>query len=364
MFLNLFLRCELVLVAMATLSRLTLLLLCFTAVLLLWHHVLMQPSCGAAPPATSLKVMVVADLHLAGPRTAWVDRVRRESFMRSVFRNAYNRLHPDALIVLGDVSDAGRKSTDAQWDEVVARFWDLARPFKSVLKKIVVGNHDVGDHHDPGFSSRVPRFERAFGRCDSSFTVNGVGFVTLNAMALNHNDAISGASNSPVLLLHLPLFRVDENECSSVDVPRCAPWHEIEGPCLPLGSETPSEQELSHRIGIDVIPSEISARVLQTFRPRLVLNGHTHRWCDRVHADGTREVTLPSMSWRNRDDPGFAFLTFQNSSSSFTLQRCTLARESTVIIVYILWACILSSWLVVAAFCLINRLRSKSVKPE
>jgi hypothetical protein len=70
------------------------------------------------------------------------------------------------------------------------------------------------------------------------------------------------------------------------------------------------------------------------------------------------------MSWRNRDDPGFAFLTFQNNSSSFTLQRCSMARESTVIFVYILWAGVLSSWLVVAAFFLINRLRSKSVKPE
>lgn len=33
-----------------------------------------------------LKVAVVADLHLAGPGTAWVDRVRRESFMRSTFQ--------------------------------------------------------------------------------------------------------------------------------------------------------------------------------------------------------------------------------------------------------------------------------------
>ena len=67
-----------------------LLLLCATGALLLWHHVLMEPSCGAAAlrsaSSPSLSVVVVADLHLAGPRTAWVDRVRRESFMRSVFQ--------------------------------------------------------------------------------------------------------------------------------------------------------------------------------------------------------------------------------------------------------------------------------------
>jgi hypothetical protein len=72
-------------------TRLLLLLLCITGALLLWHHVLMEPSCGgavarSASPPSSLRVVVVADLHLAGPRTAWVDRVRRESFMRSVFQ--------------------------------------------------------------------------------------------------------------------------------------------------------------------------------------------------------------------------------------------------------------------------------------
>lgn len=358
------------------------LLLCFTTALLLWHHILMQPSCGALPsPASStfLRVMVVADLHLAGPRTAWVDRVRREFFMRSVFRTAYRRLNPDALIVLGDVSDAGRKSNNAQWTAVVARFWDLVRPFsQSDPIQVVVGNHDVGDHHDPGFSSRLPRFAASFpgldDTCGSRFTWKGIHFVSLNAMAL-HGDGCSvcsrvenhmgDASHSPVLLLHLPLYRADENACSGRDLPGCAPWHDLEGPCLKVGSGMPSllPRELSHRIGQDVVSSKSSTQVLQSFRPRLVLSGHTHRWCDLVHSDGTREVTVPSLSWRNRDDPGFAFLTFY-ANSSFTLQRCVLARESTVMVVYILWGCTIFSGLVAAAFVLVNRFRAKSVKPE
>lgn len=318
--------------------------------------------------------MVVADLHLAGPHTVWVDRVRRESFMRSVFITAFRQLGPDALIVLGDVSDAGRKSSDGQWNAVVTRFWDLVRPFSqaSIPIQIVVGNHDVGDHHDPGFSTRLPRFAASFPgldeTCGSRFTWNGIQFVSLNAMALQNEDC-SGCSEQvelgfPVLLLHLPLYRVDESACSVIDVPRCAPWHDLEGPCLPLGSVVPSAREEPYQVGQDMVSARNSARVLESFRPRLVLSGHTHRWCDRVHGDGTREVTVPSLSWRNRDDPGFGFLTLEKNASAFALQRCLLARESTVIVVYILWGCTVVSWMVVGVFAVVNRFRSKSVKPE
>lgn len=175
-------------------------LISMTGALLLWNQALLEPSCApdsTAPFAPSFKVVVVADLHLAGPRTAWVDRVRRESFMRTVFQKAYRRLNPDALVVLGDVSDAGRKSNDAQWNAVVARFWDMVRPFAAVPIQIVVGNHDVGDHHDPGFSRRLPRFAASFpgldDTCGSHFTWHGVDFVSLNAMAL-HGDGCSVCS--------------------------------------------------------------------------------------------------------------------------------------------------------------------------
>lgn len=289
----------------------------------------------------------------------------------------------------------------------MARFWDLVRPFSAVPMQIVVGNHDVGDHHDPGFSSRLPRFAASFpgldDTCGSRFTWNGVDFVSLNAMALHgdgcsvcsrvekHVESISsalktdqkesdpgqdinghnisgadgGISTGPVLLLHLPLYRADDNACTSLDLPRCAPWHDLEGSCLKVGSAPPlvlPHEEL-HKVGQDVLSYKSSTQVLQSFRPRLVLSGHTHRWCDRLHADGTREVTVPSLSWRNRDDPSFAFLTF-HANSSFTIHRCMLAHESTVILLYVLWGCTTLSWLLATTFILVSRLRSKSVKPE
>lgn len=107
-------------------------------------------------------------------------------------------MKPDALIVLGDVSDAGRRSNNAQWSEVVSRFQSLVRPFTGNPIHVVVGNHDVGDHHDPGFSSRLPRFAASFpgldATCGSRFAWKGVDFVSLNAMAM-HGDGCSVCSS-------------------------------------------------------------------------------------------------------------------------------------------------------------------------
>ena len=109
-------------------------------------------------------------------------------------QRAHRKLNADALVVLGDVSDEGRKSNDAQWSAVTARFWDLVRPFSAVPIQVVVGNHDVGDHHNPGFSSRLPRFAASFpgldDTCGSRFTWKGVDFVSLNAMALNGDGCL------------------------------------------------------------------------------------------------------------------------------------------------------------------------------
>lgn len=45
-------------------------------------------------------------------------------------------------------------------------------------------------------------------------------------------QAVINSSFGPVLLLHLPLYRHDDGSCDSVDIPRCAPWHDLEGSCI------------------------------------------------------------------------------------------------------------------------------------
>lgn len=89
--------------------------------------------------------------------------------------------------MLGDVSDAGRKSSNEQWEEVVTRFQTLVRPFAGVPLQVVVGNHDVGDHHNINFAKRLPRFAASF-HLDSTGSSQshwkGVDFISLNAMAM------------------------------------------------------------------------------------------------------------------------------------------------------------------------------------
>jgi hypothetical protein len=286
-------------------SSLLWLLLCLLLPALLLNLVTF-PSCSPAPTvgtpssSSSLKVAVVADLHLAGPGTHWFDRFRRESFLQSTFRKIYWKLKPDALVVLGDVSDAGRKSNDAQWDAVVSRFRSVIGPFVKGPLQVVVGNHDVGDHHDQGMQARLPRFAASFPgldpTCCSRYNWKLIDFISLNAMAMQgdrcslcsdvekvvekhsvpvqqHGQNRSHNNRSgPVLLLHLPLYREDDSACNSLDVPRCAPWHDLEGSCLGVMASPPlvATPEEPYKVGQDVLPPDVSKYVLEALKPRWV----------------------------------------------------------------------------------------------
>ena len=69
---------------------------------------------------------------------------------------------------------------------------------------------------------------------------------------------------------------------------------------------------------------------------RIIFSAHTHEFCDHTHADGTREITVPAMTWKARDDPGFVFATFRSGGNTVSVSYCSLARESHVLIAYTL----------------------------
>eukprot|EP00250_Pteridium_aquilinum_P018973 c24245_g1_i2 orf=226-846(+) len=122
-------------------------------------HILFNPSCSSPiftwngrlhpddPSHVQLKAMVVGDLHLGGPTTMWLDRARRDSFMKASFKRAFQILKPHALLILGDISDWGRKSTEEQWGLVMRRFKDMVKPFLGLPYHVIVGNHDIGDYY-------------------------------------------------------------------------------------------------------------------------------------------------------------------------------------------------------------------------
>ena len=89
---------------------------------------------------------------------------------------------------------------------------------------------------------------------------------------------------------HFPLYRQTEASCSGVDAP------------------PPAEKQSRNREKWEVVSKEMSNKLLSLIRPRLVLSGHTHHGCYLVHKDGTPEITIPSFSWRNRNNPSFVLV--------------------------------------------------------
>lgn len=63
------------------------------------------------------------------------------------------------------------------------------------------------------------------------------------------------------------------------------------------------------REGWDCIGKDASKALLKQIRPRIVMSGHTHHGCTRKLPTGDGvEITVPSFSWRNKDNPNFGMV--------------------------------------------------------
>eukprot|EP00897_Mesotaenium_endlicherianum_P002941 jgi/Mesen1/2675/ME000167S01826 len=342
------------------------------------------------PPRT-LRTLIIADLDILGPHSWSIDRFRREWCMKRALQRALYQLHPDMVLVLGDISDNGSEATDDEWKAIVKRFRRITGRPSELPVHVVAGNHDVGDYGKLK-ADVVQRFGNKFAARNPSsssiFEWGNLSFVSLNAMSLTGdgsplctetekvvelasktdknkrllanlpeygsikdeggkasfegsfeaakdtlNKSVDAEPAGPVLLLHLPLYRVDESVCEKIDIPRCGPWHQVEGACLDINAAS------------DLI----------------VFSAHTHRSCSRMHPGGIQEVTVPSFSWKNRDDPAFLLAAFYPNGTIW-MQQCPLPRESIVLGTYAIMGIFLGTWtmcLIVADWCCKRRAHSK-----
>lgn len=74
----------------------------------------------------------------------------------------------------------------------------------------------------------------------------------------------------------------------------------------------PKEEKYTNfRETFDCLSNESSQLLFKLVRPRLILSGHTHHHCVTKHnlpessQKTTIEYSVPSFSWRNRNDPSF-----------------------------------------------------------
>ncbi|XP_011379595.1 metallophosphoesterase 1 isoform X1 [Pteropus vampyrus] len=305
-----------------------------------------------------LKAMFLADTHLLGEvRGHWLDKLRREWQMERAFQTALWLLQPEVVFILGDIFDEGKWSSSQAWAEDVERFHKMFRHPRHVQLKVVAGNHDIGFHYQMS-TYRIKRFEEVFNR-ERLFSWKGINFVMVNSVALEgdgcnicseaeaelikishklncsreqaHRSSRCGdgqllPASAPILLQHFPLYRRSDANCSGEDA---AP---------------PEERGIPFKERYDALSREASQKLLWWLRPRLVLSGHTHSACEVLHGTGIPEVSVPSFSWRNRNNP--SFIMGSMTPTEHALAKCYLPFEDTVLITY----CGAAGFLVVLMF--------------
>ncbi|XP_031563616.1 metallophosphoesterase 1-like [Actinia tenebrosa] len=326
-----------------------------------------------------LRAMFLTDTHLLGSEDGhWFDKLRREWQMERAFQTAITIFEPDVVFVLGDLFDEGMKCSDEEFEYHVSRFHKMFRHPQDMQFHVVVGNHDIGFHDVASVKkAHFERFSKAFNVPPAELLqIKGNVFVVVNSIGLEGDNCymcsnvvsqmkqiarkincyeergntrrniikelektqeceVPYDAPSPILIQHYPLYREDEKKCTGVDAP------------------PPDQQSKVNRPKWEVVSQEATALLLESFRPRLVLSGHTHHGCYLIHDDGTPELTIPSFSWRNRNNPSFVMAVI--TPKNFELSKCFIPQESTVIIIYIFAAFVLSF----ASFsCWLNLLKS------
>ncbi|XP_075214748.1 per1-like protein PGAP5 [Lycorma delicatula] len=295
-----------------------------------------------------VRVMLLADTHLLGSRKGhWFDKLRREWQMYRTFQTAITLHSPDVVFVLGDVFDEGLWCSDAEFSASVQRFLSMFHVPADTKLYTVVGNHDIGFHY--GVSPYLQeRFSRAFDAPSvRMISVYGNHFVMVNSMAMEGDGCFlcrpaelqinkivarlrctkgigkcpKGFSlkqySRPILLQHFPLYRESDADCNEPD-------------------EAPEdEKKQKFRERWECLSREATEMLLDGLKPRVVVTGHTHHGCHRYHAQSnTHEYTVPSFSWRNKDNPSFILAVF--SPNNYSISKCYMPRESTVILIYII----------------------------
>ncbi|XP_059631406.1 uncharacterized protein LOC132274200 [Cornus florida] len=339
-----------------------------------------------------LKVMIVADLLLLGSEAPYINIFFRDHYLSQFFRKSIEILKPDMLLVLGDVSARGSDLTRSEWSSVLHQFHGLLGPFFDHPFHVILGDRDIGECGALNTKS-VNWIASSFPGLDSAgcgaFEISNISFVSLNAVALlcgnnklrfsvekvieresidlrmdsEHTtelmiesskisltsgdvgwreNAVSSGSG-PVLLLHFPLQQMTNNNY----------W----GSIITDGTNHSCESSKTRQRGLvgtgpydllHTLPPNATEYIFQALKPRIVFSAHAHEFCDHIHSDGTREVTVPAMTWDARDDPGFVVATFRKNGGAVTVSYCSLAKESHVLTAYFSILVLLISTIVMA----------------
>ncbi|KAK1308689.1 hypothetical protein QJS10_CPA09g00543 [Acorus calamus] len=346
-----------------------------------------DPKAGNLSGSEDLKLMVVADLLLMGSEAGPITAYFRDSYTAKFFRKSLKMLDPDMLVILGDISARGSQLKSNKWSTILQQLQKILGPFLELPLHIILGDRDIGSCNKIDanlvreIASNLPGLDSV--GC-GAFEISNISFVSVNTVPMlcsnndllfsvekfieresvdmsrskiaveefqrptesrgdfstfhwRENDVPPGAGS--VLLLHFPLHQVARSSCK-VEVNKRTLWHYfhesfkilIDGAIVGAGP-----YEL-----LKTLPQNATEYIIRALKPRIVFSAHTHQFCDHTHGDGTREVTVPAMTWAGKDQPGFVVAKF-SQNKTVLVSHCSLASESHVLMVYVTALVLLAS---------------------
>ncbi|KAI5967195.1 hypothetical protein CANMA_003252 [Candida margitis] len=298
------------------------------------------PTLNQDGPQTQTNILLIADPqlidnHTYPGRNSYLLSLSQHTVDQHLKRNyqQLTKLQPRSTIFLGDLLDNGRASTNEYFTQEVARFRSIFPPVANMYTNLP-GNHDIG-FGDLIRTDIRDRFGETFGNPNLQTTIDGVEFIMVDTTSLSSTkNQINQASkefinNLPtkstprILLSHVPLFR-DPNT-------NCGPFR-----------EKPKFESMGRGYQYqNSLTKDVTSSLLGKVEPDLIFSGDDHDYCDIVHPQGTREITVKSMSMAmGIFYPAVQLLSYSQSPEGLKYQTriCYMQTPYVNVVVYIVMA--------------------------
>ncbi|OWB65531.1 hypothetical protein B5S33_g3064 [[Candida] boidinii] len=194
-------------------------------------------------------------------------------------------LNPDSILFVGDLFDGGRDAENEAWYDEYKRFNKIFNKFEDTkMITSIPGNHDVG-FGDGVKSDVLNRFKTFFGDANDYLIMGNHSLILMDTVSLSNvenkevnressyflnslNDKTHKIHKYPkILLTHVPLYRFTERQL-------CGPLRERTNKRFPV---------MKGKQYQTVIEYDISQRILNAIKPKIIFSGDDHDYCHIRH---------------------------------------------------------------------------------
>ncbi|KAG1051443.1 hypothetical protein G6F46_001094 [Rhizopus delemar] len=209
-----------------------------------------------------------------------------ELYMKRNYKHLVNSINPYQIFIMGDLMDNGREWDDVFFEKEAKRFNKI---FYSQNINYMVGNHDIG--FGDGIKPHVQRrFHKYFGQASYVVHQEGYTFFVLDTVSLSsHNPQIGNSALSmlknynhtnTILFTHVPLYREPNLSC---------------GPLRQQSHSQSIKDEYGYQYQ-NMLSKELSEHILNTVKPILIFSADDHDYCEIIHNNFIKEITVPTFS--------------------------------------------------------------------